>query len=202
VYLKSRRDAYVITVQGSAKLRMPDGRILEVGYAGNNGHPYISPGRKLLAEGKITKDQLSLKGLRAYFEANPADMDTYLSSNPRFVFFTERPGGPFGSLNVPVTAYASIATDKTVYPRAMPSFLMTQIPSPGGTPLNDYSGFMMDQDTGGAIRAAGRTDIYMGIGPDAEAVAGYQLHEGKLYYIAVKPELIQQYLRNSLAQAK
>ncbi len=203
VWLKSRWDAYVITIQGSAKLRLTDGRMLEVGYAGNNGHPYVSPGKKMLAEGKITRDQLSLKGLKTYFEANPGDIDEYLGANPRFVFFTERPGGPFGSLNTPVTPFATIATDKTVYPRAMSAFLVTQIPNPGGASVREYSGFMMDQDTGGAIRAAGRTDIYMGTGPEAEAVAGYQLHEGKLYYIAVKPELVQQYLmrRRTVAMA-
>jgi membrane-bound lytic murein transglycosylase A len=195
MWVRSRWEAYIITIQGSAKLRLPSGQILEVGYAGNNGHPYVSPGKRMLADGKITKDQLSLKGLTTYFEQNPADMDTYLNLNPRFVFFTERPGGPFGSLNVPVTPFATIATDKTVYPRAMPSFLVTQIPAAGGATQNDYSGFMMDQDTGGAIRAAGRTDIFMGIGPGAEAIAGYQLHEGKLYYVAVKPELIEKYLR-------
>ncbi len=66
-----------------------------------------------------------------------------------------------------------------------------------------YDGFMLDQDTGGAIRAAGRCDIYMGVGPQAEAIAGHQLHEGKLYYLAVKPELIEKYLkRQSVAMAQ
>lgn len=193
VYLKSRWDAYVISVQGSAKLRLPDGRILEVGYAANNGHPYISPGRKLLAEGKITRDQLSLKGLKAYFEANPQDMDKYLHLNPRFVFFMERPGGPFGSLNTPVTPWGTVATDKTVYPRAMPTFVQTGVPTRAGG-VAPYAGWLMDQDTGGAIRASGRADIYMGIGPEAEAIAGRQLHEGRFFYIAVKPELIGKYL--------
>lgn len=193
VFLRSRWDAYVISIQGSAKLRLPDGRILEVGYAGNNGHPYISPGRKLLADGRITRDQLSLKGLKAHFEANPADMDRYLHLNPRFVFFTERPGGPFGSLNTPVTPWGTVATDKAVYPRAMPTFVLTDVPTATGGTM-PYNSWLMDQDTGGAIRAAGRADIYMGIGPEAEAIAGRQLHEGRFYYIAVKPELISKYL--------
>lgn len=194
VYLKSRWEAYVITIQGSARLRLADqgGRIYEVGYNGNNGYAYTSPGKQMLADGVITKDQLSLRGLAAYFAQHPADMDKYLSINQRFVFFTERPGGPFGSLNVPVTPFATIATDKAVYPRAMPSFLAVDVPaSVGGTV--PYRGFMMDQDTGGAIRASGRTDIYMGVGPKAEELAGHQLHEGELYYIAVRPELIPQY---------
>jgi membrane-bound lytic murein transglycosylase A len=202
VYLKTRWEAYVITVQGSAKIRLPDGSIKEVGYAGNNGYPYTSPGRQMLADKVISKDELTLKGLKKYFEDHPADMDKYLALNQRFVFFTDRPGGPFGSLNVPVTTFATIATDKSVYPRAMPSFLSTAIPADAsGTPMK-YDGFMLEQDTGGAIRAAGRCDIYMGVGPQAEAVAGHQLHEGKLYYLAVKPELIEKYMkRQSVAMA-
>jgi membrane-bound lytic murein transglycosylase A len=198
VYLKSRWDAYVISIQGSAILRLRDGRTYEVGYAGNNGFPYVSPGKKLLAEGKITKEQLSLRGLKSYFESHPAELDQYVSINPRFVFFTERPGGPFGSLNEPVTAFGTVATDKTVYPRAMPSFVQTQIPTPAGAAA-DYQSWLMDQDTGGAIRAAGRADIYMGKGPNAEQLAGHQLYEGKFYYIAVKPEFVGKYLQGTPA---
>lgn len=194
VYLKSRWEAYVITIQGSAILRLADqgGRKFEVGYNGNNGYPYTSPGKQMLADGVITKDQLSLRGLRAYFDAHPADMDKYLGINQRFVFFTERPGGPFGSLNVPVTAFATIATDKAVYPRAMPSFLAVDVPAYSGGSV-PYRGFMLDQDTGGAIRASGRTDIYMGIGPKAEELAGHQLNEGELYYIALRPDLVSRF---------
>ena len=90
---------------------------------------------------------------------------------------------------------ATIATDKTldktvnmtVYPRALPSFLSVDMPRTDNPAQNwHFTGFMMDQDTGGAIRASGRCDIYMGIGPSAEQSAGHQLSEGELYYIAVK----------------
>jgi membrane-bound lytic murein transglycosylase A len=71
VWLKSRWEAYVVTVQGSARLRLPDGRTYEIGFAGTNGHPYVSPGRQMLADGAITRDQLSLKGLGRYFAEHP-----------------------------------------------------------------------------------------------------------------------------------
>lgn len=187
VWLADRFDAYIITIQGSAVLRLPDGRTLEVGYAGNNGHPYVSPGMKMVNDGVIRREDLSLKTMRAYFNTHPAAMDTYLWANPRTVFFTERPGGPFGSLNVKVTPFATIATDKAVYPRAMPAFLAVGISRGLAGGARPFRGFMLDQDTGGAIRAAGRADIYMGTGPDAEALAGRQLNEGELYYLAVKP---------------
>lgn len=193
VWLKSRWDAYVITIQGSARLRLPDASIFEIGYAGANGLDYKSPGLKLLQEGKITKAQLNLRGLKAYFESRPQDLGPYTTINDRYVFFAETTGGPYGSLNVPVTPYATIATDKSVYPRSMPAFLVTPMAGNNGTTMN-YRGFMLDQDTGGGIRAAGRTDIYMGIGPEAEARSGYQLHDGQLYYVAVKPELVARYL--------
>jgi len=192
IWVRDRWDAYVITIQGSARLRLPDGRVYEVGFAGTNGYEYTSPGRQMVADGVIAKGQLSLRGLKQYFAEHPEAMDKYLALNKRFVFFTERPGGPFGSLNVPVTSFATIATDKSVYPRAMPAFVVTQIPtSEGGH--GSYTAFLCDQDTGGAIRAAGRTDIYMGVGEQAEKLAGYQLYSGQLYYLAVKPELVSKY---------
>jgi membrane-bound lytic murein transglycosylase A len=181
VWLPNRFQAYIITVQGSARLRLTDGRILEVGNNGTNAYPYVSPGKQMLDDGVITKDQLTLSGLKAYFAAHPEAMDHYLPLNPRDVFFTERPGGPFGSLDEPVTPFGTIATDKTVFPRAMPVFVVAPLPSRDGS-LQTFRGIMLDQDTGGAIRSAGRCDIYMGLGEQA----GQELNTGQLYYLAVK----------------
>jgi membrane-bound lytic murein transglycosylase A len=89
---------------------------------------------------------------------------------------------------------ASIATDKTVYPRAMPAFLEVPVPVDEHGTTRAFRGLMLDQDRGGAIRAAGRCDIYMGIGPDAERIAGHQLHQGQLYYLALKPQFVAQYI--------
>jgi membrane-bound lytic murein transglycosylase A len=180
VWLADRFAAYIITVQGSARLRMPDGNILEVGYNGNNGYPYVSPGKQMLLDHAITPQQLSLQGLKDYFAQHPEAMDHYLPLNPRTVFFTERRGGPFGSLNQPVTPFATVATDKTIFPRAMPVFVVAPLPTPQG--MTNFRGLMFDQDTGGAIRAAGRCDIYMGLGEQA----GRELNVGQLYYLAVK----------------
>lgn len=198
VYLKTRWEAYVITVQGSARLRLTDGRTLEIGYAGNNGYAYTSPGRKMVEDGVINAESLNFRTLTTYFASHSQEMDKYLWLNKRFVFFTESPGGPFGSLNVPVTSFASIATDKNelpnIYPRSMPAFLIAPVPRTDNPEMKwTFRGFMMDQDSGGAIRASGRCDIYMGIGDQAEGLAGHQLSEGELYYIAVKPELMSRY---------
>ncbi len=181
VYLPDRFQAYIITIQGSARLRLPDGRILEVGNNGTNGYDYVSPGKQMVLDGVITREQFTLQGLKDYFAAHPEAMDHYLPMNPRDVFFTERPGGPFGSLDDPVTAFATIATDKTVFPRAMPVFVVAPLPNQSGN-LQTFRGLMLDQDTGGAIRSAGRCDIYMGLGEQA----GQELNIGQLYYLAIK----------------
>ena len=181
VWLADRFAAYIITVQGSARLRMPDGTIREVGYNGNNGYPYVSPGRQMVADGVIPREQLSLTALRNYFAQHPEAMAHYLTLNPRTVFFTDRPGGPFGSLNQPVTPLASVATDKTIFPRALPVFVVAPLPGANGSTTN-FRGMMFDQDTGGAIRAAGRCDIYMGLGEQA----GQELNVGQLYYLVLR----------------
>ncbi|MDP9174931.1 MAG: MltA domain-containing protein [Planctomycetota bacterium] len=194
VWLKSRWEAYIVTVQGSAILRMTDtGQLQGVGFAGTNGYTYTSPGRQMVTDGVITTDQLTLRGLAQFFAAHPEMMDRYLPLNQRYVFFTQHSGPPVGSLNVPVTPMTTVATDKDqkdIYPRAMPAFLTVPIPNATGTGVRPFTGFMLDQDTGGAIRASGRCDIYMGIGPSAEAMAGQELQEGALYYLALRPELM------------
>ena len=197
-WLTSRFEAYVVTVQGSGRLRLPDGSMYEVGFAGDNGYDYVSIGQQMVSDGVIPSDRLSLTTMREYFDAHPEALDKYLPANPRTVFFTHRPGGPYGKLNEPVTAMGTIATDKEqhdIYPRALSAFLVVPLPSPDGG-SEPFRGFMLDQDTGGAIRAAGRCDIYMGVGQSAEELAGREFTEGQLYYIALKPELMAKYLAN------
>lgn len=190
-YLRDPFEAYIITVQGSARLRLGPGRYYDIGYDADNGHEYSSIGQELVSRNLIAPSQLSLQGLIQFFQENPSELDRVLPLNARYVFFTERSGGPFGSLNVPVTPQRSIATDKDVYPRAAVAFMQTQIPahSADGVIRNQpYAGFALDQDTGGAIRAAGRCDVFLGTGPEVGELAGRTFAEGQLYYIFVKPE--------------
>jgi len=188
-WLRDRFETYIVTVQGSGRLRLADGQYFDIGYHGNNGHEYSSIGQNLVERGLIEPSQLSLQGLIQYFRDHPEQLDQVLPINKRYVFFTPRRGGPYGSLNVPVTPYRTIATDKEVYPRACVAFIQTQIPShgAGGSISNQpYAGFAMDQDTGGAIRAAGRCDFFLGTGPEVGELAGRTLSEGQLYYIFLK----------------
>lgn len=185
-WLKDPFEAYVATVQGSTKLRLADGSLYELGYGGNNGHEYQSVAKKMVADGVLKRNEVSLQAMLRYFREHPRDVWKFTWHNPRYVFFQERAGGPFGSLNVPVTPYYSIATDKLVFPRACMAFLTTELPDPQTRQIRPYASFALDQDTGGAIRAAGRSDIYIGIGAGAEAIAGRIGAEGKLYYIFLK----------------
>ena len=190
-WLRDRFEAYIVTVQGSGRLRLADGSLYDIGYHGNNGHEYSSIGQRLVEEGAITPQELSLQGLIRFFKQHPEKLDSALAVNTRYVFVTPRSGGPFGSLNVPVTPYRTIATDKQVYPRACVAFLQTQLPAHAADNQirnHSYEGFALDQDTGGAIRAAGRCDVFMGTGPEVGELAGRTFAEGKLYYIFVKQD--------------
>lgn len=188
-WLKDPFEAYVVTVQGSAKLRLEDGTFWELGYAANNGHDYVPIAKQMIEDKVISRNELSLQTLIRYFKQHPNDIYKYVWNNPRYVFFKESPGGPYGSLNVPVLPYRSLATDKQVYPRACVAFADTRVPRIEADRVSQqpFASFILDQDTGGAIRAAGRADIFLGTGPAAEAIAGRTGSEGALYYIFVKP---------------
>jgi membrane-bound lytic murein transglycosylase A len=166
-----------------------DGQLITTGYAANNGYEYRSVGRELVVDGKVPADGLSLTAMIDYFKTHPGQTDRYIQRNPRFVFFQMSDGPPRGSLNEPVTAMRTIATDKSIYPRACLAFLSTKLPGVSGSVAGGrkFSGFVLDQDTGGAIRAPGRCDVYMGIGDDAGRRAGHTYEEGKLYYLFLKP---------------
>jgi membrane-bound lytic murein transglycosylase A len=190
VWLANPFDAYTAQVQGSAVIRLPDGSLYEVGYAGKNGHEYRSVGMILVEEGKIPKSRLSLQALRDYFAQHPAEADRVLPMNPSFVFFQESAGGPYGCLGQKVTALHSIATDKDVFPRAALAYVEARLPdfAPDGRLVQrPHRFFALDQDRGGAIRSAGRCDVYMGLGDDAMARAGHVASRGRMYYLFLKP---------------
>ena len=188
-YLADPFEAYICTVQGSAQLRLPDGTLFKIGYAGNNGKEYTSVGNLLIAAGLLAREQLSLAGLMDFFKQHPQRLSEYLPRNERYVFFQETDAEPTGSLNAPVTPYCSLATDKSLFPRACLTFVDTRIPSPEEFDIirqRPFRQFLLDQDTGGAIRAPGRADIYLGIGDRAGRIAGWTLSEGRLYYLFLK----------------
>ncbi|MBD2000146.1 murein transglycosylase A [Leptolyngbya sp. FACHB-541] len=190
VWLSDRLEAFLVQVQGSARLQLTDGSTMTVGYAGRTEYPYTSLGRELVNDGKFTLEELSLPVLIQYFEQNPVDLNLYIPRNNRFVFFQETRGSAaIGSLGVPVTAERSIATDKSLMPPGALALIQTQVPdvNPAGELEPQLvSRFVLDQDTGGAIRGAGRVDIFMGTGEQAGDRAGLINGTGQLYYLLLK----------------
>ena len=189
-WLSDRLEAFLIQVQGSARLEMTDGSTLTVGYDGRTNYAYSSIGRALIDDGIVAEDDLSLPILIDYFEQNPQALDRYLPRNNRFVFFRETNGAAAtGSLGFPVTAGRSIATDKSLMPPGALALISLPLPqknAEGALVKSPSSRFVLDQDTGGAIKGAGRVDLFVGTGTEAGKVAGLINDSGKLYYLLLK----------------
>ena len=190
VWLRDRLEAFLVHVQGSARLQMPDGKLMTVGYAGKTNYPYVSVGRELVKDGKFPLEGLTLPVLIDYFRASPAELNQYLPRNQSVVFFKETYGAPAtGSIGVPVTAERSIATDKSLMPPGALALINAPIPysNPDGQlESRMVNRYVLDQDTGSAIRGAGRVDIFMGTGPQAGDRAGIISGAGELYYLLLK----------------
>lgn len=195
VWVEDPLSAYIVHVNGSAKLRMDDGTINYIGYAGKTDRPYTGLGHSMVDSGVLRADELSLPAIRRAWRNDPDTVEDLIHRNENYVFFQEYDGGnwPAGSLGVPVTPERSLATDKTIFPRGGVVLVDTDAVtlSRGARP---FVQFMVDQDTGGAINAPGRADIFMGIGPTAEILAGGQYAEGRLYYLFLKPAEVRRVL--------
>jgi membrane-bound lytic murein transglycosylase A len=190
VWLKSRVEAYLVQIQGSATIRLPDDKYITIGYDGGTDYPYVSIGKELIHDGVFKPDELSLPVLVNYLDNNPAAADEYIPRNSRFVFFHETNGAPpQGSIGVPITPERSIATDKSLMPPGALALIHTYIPQLEGNKITipQVSRYVLDQDTGSAIKGPGRVDIFMGVGKSAGDRAGLIKYPGQLYYLLLKP---------------
>lgn len=183
VWFAKPLDAFIAHVNGSAFVRLADGSIERFGYAGNNGHEYTSLAKELVAAGELPEGGSNLPAIRNWADNNPDRVKSFLERNERYVFFTQITGNPRGSLNLEVTGGRTLATDKSLFPRGALVFVKTHTPGAELTDGPRFEQFMLDQDTGGAIRTAGRADIYVGVGDAAEAASGRMKAEGQLYYL-------------------
>ena len=187
VWMRDRLQAFLVQVQGSARLQLTDGTTMSVGYAGRTNYPYTSLGRLLIADGKFSLEELSLPVVLNHFQQHPEDLDHYIPQNDRFIFFQPTNGGPpLGNLNQPVTAHRSIATDKTIMPPGALALIHTELPVGVNLQPQVVSRYVLDQDTGGAIQGPGRVDIFMGTGDAAGDRAGLTHSTGQLYYLLLK----------------
>lgn len=175
-------ELFFLQIQGSGRIRLPDGTTMRVNYADQNGHPYRSIGRLLVERGDLKLEEASMQGIQAWARANPARLDELLNSNPSYVFFREMPAsddGPIGALGVPLTAERSIAIDPRSIPLGVPVFLATTRPNS----TQALNRLVMAQDTGGAIRGAVRVDFFWGFGHEAGALAGRMKQNGRVWVL-------------------
>ena len=190
-WLKDPVDVAFLQIQGSGKLILRDGSIISAGYSGKSGLPYRSIGRYMIEKGFLTKEEMSMQAIRDYLAKHPEIVRDVLSSNPSYVFFRRIENGPLGNIGVPLTPGRSIALDSKLFPKGALGFIACKKPTIDSAGLitswENFSRFVLNQDTGGAIRGAGRADIFWGSGAYAEAAAGHQNHEGELYILIKKP---------------
>ncbi len=190
LWFRDRLDAYMIHIQGSAQIQLTDGKKTSVAYAGGTDYPWTSIGKELAKDGKLPLEGLTLPKLVSYFKQSPQELSNYLPRWERFVFFKETSGTPAtGSINVPVTPERSIATDKSIMPPGALALVYTAIPYPntvGNLEFRNVSRFVLDQDTGSAIKGPGRVDYFMGTGKLAGDRAGITGGNGSLYYLLLK----------------
>ncbi|WP_415166713.1 murein transglycosylase A [Propionivibrio sp.] len=178
-------ELFFLQIQGSGRVRLPDGKMVRLGYADQNGHPYKAIGRVLADRGELPIEQASMQGIQAWARANPSRLAELLDANPSYVFFREMPrpqnasDGPQGALGVPLTPGRSIAVNPRYVPLGAPVFLSTTQPL-SAAPLTRL---VHAQDTGGAIRGVVRADFFWGFGAEAGAQAGRMKQQGKMWVL-------------------
>ena len=173
---------FFLQIQGSGVILLPDGERVMVGYADQNGYPYRSTGRLLIAQKAMTRDKMSMQNIRDWARQHPDEVGALLTENPSYIFFhilSPKLTSPPGALGVPLSAGCSLAVDPRIVPLGAPVFLATTWPH-STAPLERL---MVAQDTGGAIKGAVRADFYCGAGDDAGAMAGCMKQPGRMWVL-------------------
>lgn len=177
-WLEDPVEAYFLQIQGSGRIRLPDGKVIRVGYAGRNGHGYRSIGQEMIRLGTHTPDQLSAQEIRAWVRANGRAGSAMLNRNPSYVFFrklADLPAekGPIGAMGRSITTLRSVAIDPAYTPLGAPVWVEKN----GRDPIRSL---MVAQDTGGAIKGPQRADIFYGTGDAAGDAAGTVKDDGRM----------------------
>lgn len=157
-------DLFFLEIQGSGQLQLPDGTVMRIGYAGQNGREYLAIGKLLKERGLIT-GSVTMQGIAAWLRAHPAEGKALMRENKSYIFFTAVSGpGPLGALGRPVTPRGTVAADPKFIPLGAPVWLVVD--------RAEASGLWVAQDTGGAIKGANRFDTFWGAGDEAARIAG------------------------------
>ena len=167
---------FFLQVQGSGRLKLPDGTIMRIGYDGQNGRDYTGIGRLMRERGLLGPDQTSMQGIVNWLHDHPDEGRAIMRENKSWVFFKELTGpGPIGALGFPVTGNATVAADPNFVPLGAPVFLsMDRL---------EATGLWVAQDTGGAIKGSNRFDTFWGAGARARAIAGGMAARGTAFVL-------------------
>ncbi|MDC0933018.1 MltA domain-containing protein [Arcobacteraceae bacterium] len=176
-FVDNKIDLFFLQIQGSGKVELPDGEYINIGYGGQNGHPYYAIGRKLIEIGVIEKKDISLQTIREWLVQNPEKADGILNLNQSYVFFRQSEKTATGSLGTELTANRNLAVDRKNIPLGFPVFINTTNPITE-EPINRL---MIAADTGGAIKGKIRADFFFGNGSKARELAGKMKQEGELF---------------------
>jgi membrane-bound lytic murein transglycosylase A len=191
-WFRDRLEPYIIQIQGSARLKLTDGTQTTIGYAGNTAYNYKSLGRSLVDDAKLPLEGLTMPIILDYFQKHPQDLNKYIPRDRSFVFFQETNGKPAqGSISVTLTPERSIATDKSLMPPGALALIRAPFPFPNAKGELEHrivSRYVLDQDTGGAIKGAGRVDYFLGTGKIAGDRAGVTVSNGQLFYLLLKSD--------------
>ena len=188
VWLRDPVEVFIIQVQGSARVRLPDGRMLRLSYAGRNGWPYTSIGRILVEAAHIPAAEMSLARLKDWVRQNGQAIGqpgrALLQRNRSYVFFRaeEMAGaapGPTGAQGVSLSPLRSLAIDRALWAYGLPFWIDADLPWHEPTPTS-FRRLMIAQDTGSAIVGPKRADIYIGSGDEAGRIAGGFRHHGEM----------------------
>ena len=172
-------ELFFLQIQGSGRLLLPDGQVMRIGYADQNGREYVAIGRLLRERGILPPGGASMDAIIAWMRAQPDGGRSLMRENLSYIFFKELTGpGPLGALNVPVTTRASVAADPKFVPLGAPVFLTLD--------RNEASGLWVAQDTGGAIKGANRFDTFWGAGENARITAGGMAAKGQALLLLPK----------------
>ncbi|MEJ8475011.1 murein transglycosylase A [Roseibium algae] len=192
VYLADPVEAFFVHVQGSARLKLVDGSVMRVGYAGKTGYPYSSVARILVQRGEGTPEQLTMEGLRRWFAKNPERRDELLAQNRSFIFFREvdieNPAdGPIGAAGLPLVAGRSLAVDLDQITLGLPVFVQADLDDLVDLKQHGTGKLVIADDTGSAIKGAARGDLFIGSGLEAGKLAGEIRHPARMTVLVPKP---------------
>ena len=172
-------DLFFLEIQGSGRIHFPDGSVMRIGYAGQNGRDYVAIGRLLRDRGILPPGGASMQAIKDWIRANPDQGRELMRENLSYIFFKELTGpGPLGALNVAVTPHATVAADPNYTPLGAPVFLKMDRP--------EATGLWVAQDTGGAIKGPNRFDTFWGAGSEAVAIAGGMSASGEALILIPK----------------